>query len=204
MQLPLGTQQPPALLPVVFPGSVGQAASSRHRSRAAPAGTWAWRVTGAVPCRLPPRTGQPQHPVLHCTLLKSAQENRSWALTHSAPEHRAGLPVPSRVGTGDLRHRWPPRTGQALPQGTAQTRVRPGWHPQHSPCRSLSRSLRPLRVSWQLSRAPSGLRPASADLKQPTAGIKPAAMKFSSLVCLKSCCTTSAQQGNQSWLTNAP
>lgn len=39
MQLPPGTQQPPARLP--FLGSVGQAASSSRYGRVAPVGGWA-------------------------------------------------------------------------------------------------------------------------------------------------------------------
>lgn len=61
MQLPPGTQQPPARLP--FLGSVGQAASSSRCGRAAPVGGWAqggewlWHHGSVAPDRAAPALG---------------------------------------------------------------------------------------------------------------------------------------------------
>lgn len=59
-------------------------------------------------------------------------------------------------------------------------------------------------VVWQLLWARVGsdlpVLIGTTDLQE----IQPAAIKFSLLVCLKSCCTILEKKGNQSWLTNAP
>lgn len=90
----------------------------------------------------------------------------------------------------------------AMPLGQELLGVHPPAPPQGPRCpASCSRSR---CVVWQLlwARVGSDL-PAligTTDLQE----IQPAAIKFSLLVCLKSCCTILEKKGNQSWLTNAP
>lgn len=130
MRLLRGTQQPPARLPIIFLGSVGQAASSSRCSQAVPVGGCPGtgrQVAPAVMCRLHhgsmlPWTGQsPQSVLPYCTLFKSAQGNRSQDITDSMPEHRPGIP-----------ERAPEIWGTAGPSVLARYCPRPLHRPRHA------------------------------------------------------------------------